>query len=139
MALQNPQGNFNAYGEDAVGNLALTVIIAQTQIPAPTGGGVNDKGNEVQVRDIIVSCDRASQNTKVLFEVADNNNGSPGTFFKRAAVRVPDYGNNMRSYTGQIKIKAGQWFRVRYIQGTIGAVEVQVTGDTAVSDIIVGG
>lgn len=136
MTLPNPLGTFHAYGEDAVGNVALTILIPQTRIPATSGGGTADRGNEVQIKDIIATADRASQNTKIIVERADDNgSGAPATFATIAAIRVPDYGNVMRSYTGLLKFKAGQWLRVRYIQGIAGAVEVELTGDTAVSDI----
>jgi hypothetical protein len=135
MGLVNPQGNFNAYGEDAVGNLALTVIIAQTLVPVSKIP--NDVGNELSIKDIVASMDSSARNAKVQFEVAPDNNGTPGTWAIRATVRIADYGNVMRSYTAPLKVKQGQWFRVRYKQGTIGPIEVQLSGETAVQDLVV--
>lgn len=131
--LNNPQGIFHAYGSNA-GSAGPTIIIAQTKIPKTNLPG--DIGNEVQVQDFILTTARASQDSRAVLEIADDNgSGSPGAFSEVAVLRTPDYGNAMRSYTGLIKIKQNQWFRVRFTQGTVGAIEVELTGQTAAQDL----
>lgn len=131
----NPQGVFHAYGSHA-GGAGPVVIIAQTRIPQTKIP--NDIGNEVEIRDITVTAARASQDSRVVVEIADDNgSGAPGTFVERAVVRVADYGNAMRSYSVGIKIKQNQWFRVRFTQGTPGAIEVELTGYCAAQDLVV--
>lgn len=134
MGLQNPQGTFHAYGSHA-GAAGPTVIIAQAQVPVTRIP--NDLGNEIQIRDFIGTASRSSQDSRLVLEVAENNNGVPGAWVERAVLRIPDYGNVMRSYTGFIKIKQGQWFRVRFTQGTTGAIECELTGECAAQDLVV--
>lgn len=134
MGLSNPQGTFHAFGSHA-GAAGPTVIIAQTQIPETLVP--HDLGNEVQIRDFIATAARSTQDSRLVLEIAEDNDGAPGDWEERAVIRIPDYGNVMRSYTGLIKIKQGQWFRVRFTQGTTGAIECELTGECAVQDLVV--
>lgn len=134
MGLLNPQGYFDLYGASSAGGAGPNTLIPQTKIPQTKIP--NDLGNEVAVRDIILSAARISQDTRAVLEIADDNNGSPGTWKERASIRTADYGNAMRSHFSPIKIKQNQWYRVRSYQTTVGAHEVQLVGDTAVSDIV---
>lgn len=133
--LPNPVASFHAFASDTGSTILKTILPATQLASAPSGGGSSDRGNEVQIRDLIGTGDRASQNTKFLLQRSATNSN----FNTVAVLRVGDYGNSMRSMTALIKIPAGWWIQIQYIQGIAGPCEIELSGDAAVNDVNIGG
>lgn len=122
VGLSNPSGTINRFGLSANGSSTEVDIVAAVTVPA------ND---EHHVTDFHVGVAKGASMT--LFKLYYKPVGS-STFTEVDEIPVGDYGSNVITLGTSHKFKAGEQWKVTFLQGTIGRVSMRVGGQARIAD-----
>jgi hypothetical protein len=122
VGLSNPSGTINRFGLNAAGSTSEVAIVGPIAVPA------ND---EHHVTDFHVGVAKGSSLT--VFKIYYQPVGAAG-FIQVDEIPVGDYGSNVITLGTSHKFKAGENWKVTFLQGTIGRVSMRVGGQTRVAD-----
>lgn len=122
VGLSNPSGTINRFGLNAAGSSSEVDIIPAVTVPS------ND---EHHVTDLHVGVAKGCSLT--IFKLYYKPSGS-STFTQVDEIPVGDYGSNVITWGTSHKFKAGEQWKVTFLQGTIGRVSIRAGGQTRVAD-----
>lgn len=116
-------GILQKFGENP-GALVDTDLIASIQVPA---------GDELTITDFGTSASDASADSVINLQVSNDNFAASIVTISR--IEMPTGGTVLKTFETPIKVKAGNYFRLRFSQGTAGTISGELYGETKNADI----
>jgi len=125
-------GRLDKYGESTNGSITQVVLIAAFQVVAIPDASSQNQGNLIKITDFAACVDSGGVNSR--FYIQKSTDGNNWTTIAR--ITLPVAGNYHRTYSKPKFVTAGQYCRVIMKQGTAAGASVELTGETAQSDVV---
>jgi hypothetical protein len=121
------KGKLEKYGEVPGGSVVAADIIASSGL-----GNTPSNRNRLAIRELWATAEKGCSNTRVTVEVSAD--GISGWTVKCKTV-IPDGGDRLVTLQKPIYVEPGEFWRVRGIQTTAGAMSAAVYGETEGPDV----